>query len=141
MCIGAITKTGCATCHEPHGGDNAHLLRAADVNTLCLECHGPDTVPEKLEGQNMIAIFNGKVKLPLPYKVPVLPLKYNAGHPVDFHPVTGAIDSKNPAAGQMTCLTCHQPHSSAQADLLVKDQKVGMAFCDTCHKDTLIRPK
>ena len=134
-------KTGCATCHEPHGGDNAHLLRAADVNTLCLECHGPDTVPEKLESQHMIAIFNGKVKLPLPYKITVLPLKYNAGHPVDFHPVTGPIDPKNPAAGQMTCLTCHQPHSSAQADLLVKDQKVGMAFCDTCHKSTLIRPK
>ena len=134
-------KTGCATCHEPHGGDNAHLLRSAEVNTLCLECHGPDTVPEKLESLNMIAIFNGKVKLPLPYKVPVLPLKYNTGHPVDFHPVTGPINSKNPAAGQMTCLTCHQPHSSAQADLLVKDQKVGMAFCDTCHKDRLIRPK
>ena len=134
-------KTGCATCHEPHGGDNPHLLRTASVNSLCLECHGPDTVAEKVDGQNMIAIFGGKVKLPQPYHVPVLTLKYNTGHPVDFHPVTGPVDRKNPAADQMTCLTCHQPHSSAQADLLVKDQKIGMAFCDTCHKDSLIRPK
>ena len=130
-------QQGCATCHEPHGGDNAHLLRVKDTNTLCLECHGPDTVPEKLENEHMIAIFDGKVKLPIPYKVPVLPIKYGAGHPVDFHPVAGLIDPKNPALGQMSCLTCHQPHSSAQPDLLVKDQKANMDFCNTCHKGSL----
>ena len=35
-------QAGCATCHEPHGGENQHLLRAKEINTLCLECHGPD---------------------------------------------------------------------------------------------------
>ena len=38
-------KQGCATCHEPHGGDNEHLLRAKDTNGLCLECHGPIRSP------------------------------------------------------------------------------------------------
>ena len=38
---------------------------------------------------------------------------------------------------QMNCLTCHQPHSSAQPGLLVKDQANNMAFCDTCHKNRL----
>jgi len=37
----------------------------------------------------------------------------------------------------LSCMTCHQPHSSAQADLLVKDQTNNMAFCDTCHKNRL----
>ena len=36
---------------------------------------------------------------------------------------------------QLNCLTCHQPHASAKADLLVKDQENNMAFCDTCHKN------
>ncbi|PYQ43444.1 MAG: hypothetical protein DMG99_06575 [Acidobacteria bacterium] len=33
----------------------------------------------------------------------------------------------------VNCLSCHQPHSSAQASLLIKDQSNNMAFCMTCH--------
>ena len=40
---------------------------------------------------------------------------------------------------QINCLTCHQPHSSAQPDLLVKDQANNMAFCSTCHKNLQAR--
>ena len=128
---------GCGTCHDAHGNDNEHLLRVKDVNTLCLECHGPDTVPERLESQHLIAIFDGKVRLPEKYHVPILTLKYNAGHPVEFHPIAGPVDAKNPAAGQMNCLTCHQAHSGDQPGMLVKDQKSGMDFCNTCHKGRL----
>jgi len=35
---------------------------------------------------------------------------------------------------ELNCATCHQPHSSAQPNLLVKDQATNTAFCDTCHK-------
>jgi len=131
-------KQGCATCHEPHGGDNLHLLRAANPNPLCLECHGPDAKPQKLEGEHMVAIFNGKVKLPEDYfaTVPVLPIKYGLGHPVNRHPVVDQMDPNNPekVKTQLNCATCHQPHSSAQPNLLVKDQATNTAFCDTCHK-------
>ena len=132
-------EQGCATCHEPHGSENVHLLRAKDVNSVCLECHGPDRSPNKLEADHLITIFDGKVRLPENYlrKAPVLPLQYGAGHPVDFHPVAGPVDPKNPAAGQISCLTCHQPHSSDQPGLLAKDQKPGMDFCNTCHKGRL----
>ena len=60
-------EQGCATCHEPHGSENSHLLRAADVNTLCLECHGPDRDPKKLDDTHLLTIFNGSVKLPENY--------------------------------------------------------------------------
>ncbi len=133
---------GCAVCHEPHGGGNDHLLRAKG-NALCLECHGADAVPQKLEAQHVLTIFNGKVKLPEDYyqknKVAILPLRYGLGHPVEGHPVS---DVMNPAditkvKTHLTCLSCHQPHASAQSDLLVKDQKNNMAFCDNCHKNRL----
>ena len=131
----------CAICHEPHGGNNAHLLRTKDVNSLCLECHGNESQPQKLESQHLITIFNGSVKLPNDYfeknKAIIIPLKYGLGHPVAGHPVSNLLDPANPGKVKtpMTCLTCHQPHSSAQAKLLVNDQPNNMTFCDNCHKD------
>jgi predicted CXXCH cytochrome family protein len=133
---------GCATCHQPHGGDNDHLLRAKG-NALCLECHGPDAVPQKLEAEHALTIFNGQVKLPEDYyqknKVAILPLRFGLGHPVEGHPVS---DVMNPAditkvKTHLTCLSCHQPHASAQSGLLVKDQQNNMAFCDNCHKNRI----
>ncbi len=129
-------EQGCFTCHEPHGGDNPKLLRAATPNALCLECHGPDRDPQKVESDHVVTIFDGKVKLPEDYfsKVEILPLKYGAGHPTEHHPVTDrmAADGKTVKL-QINCLTCHQPHSSAQAGLLIGDQSNNMAFCSKCH--------
>jgi len=133
---------GCATCHQPHGGDNDHLLRAKG-NALCLECHGAEAVPQKLEAEHVLTIFNGQVKLPEDYyqknKVAILPLRFGLGHPVQGHPVS---DVMNPAdvtkvKTHLGCLSCHQPHSSAQPGLLVKDQQNNMAFCDNCHKNRI----
>ena len=133
---------GCATCHQPHGGNNEHLLRAQG-NALCLECHGPEAKPRKLEAQHALAIFNGEVLVPENYyqknKVIVLPIKYGVGHPVLGHPVQDVMDPADATKvkKQINCMTCHQPHSSAQPDLLIKDQANNMAFCDNCHKNRL----
>ena len=135
-------QTGCATCHEPHGGENQHLLRAKDVNTLCLECHGPDAPqPAKLPDQHLIAIFDGKVRLPEDYfrNVPVLPLRYGMGHPTKGHPVANTINTKTKTPVAINCLTCHQPHASAKPGLLVKDQEANMAFCKTCHTEGIVQ--
>lgn len=35
----AVRVDGCSSCHVPHGGTNARLLRRPAVFTLCLECH------------------------------------------------------------------------------------------------------
>ncbi len=135
-------KQACGICHEPHGGNNAKLLRVQG-NGLCLECHGPDSAPQKVEGQHILTIFAGKVELPEDYyqknKVPILPLRYGLGHPVEYHPVSDVMDpaNVNKVKTQLSCLTCHQPHSSAQPDLLVNDQQNNMAFCDTCHKNRI----
>jgi len=134
-------KLGCATCHEPHGGSNEHLLRTKTVDALCLECHGPDSVPQKLPAEHMLAIFNGSVKLPEDYfdknRVFVLPVKFGRGHPVDGHPVSNVMDPKDitKVMTKIDCMTCHQPHSSANPDLLVKDQVNNAQFCANCHKD------
>ena len=131
-------ETSCAICHEPHGGDNAKLLRVAG-NDLCLECHGPTNNFKPAESDGMVTIFEGKVTVPkrLSLETVHLPIKFGAGHPTEGHPVADQMDPTNTAKvrHKINCLSCHQPHASAQADLLVKDQANNMAFCDTCHKD------
>jgi predicted CXXCH cytochrome family protein len=138
-------EQGCATCHEPHGGDNAKLLRAATPNTLCLECHGPDRDPVKVEADHMVTIFDGKVKLPEDYfaRVTQLPIKYGAGHPTEHHPVTDRQIAGDGAPFNMkiNCLTCHQPHSSKQPGMLVADKANNMDFCHNCHENGMAMKK
>ena len=131
---------GCATCHEPHGGEREKLLRAQG-NALCLECHGPDTVPQEDKAAGVFRIFGGKVVLPDDYykknRVPVLPLKYGKGHPIEGHPVADVMDPTDitKVLKKLDCGSCHQPHSSAYPNLLVKDQQNNTEFCAGCHKD------
>jgi predicted CXXCH cytochrome family protein len=130
---------GCPTCHEPHGSENAQLLRAKTVNSLCLECHGPDSKPAPVKNAHMVTIFNGSVKLPEGYfsAVPVLPVRYSLGHPVDRHPVTDQMDPGDPTKVRVAinCDSCHQPHASEERNLLVKDQANNITFCAGCHTD------
>jgi predicted CXXCH cytochrome family protein len=130
---------GCNTCHEPHGGENPKLLRAANINTLCLECHGPDSKPKQLKDELLVTIFDGKVRLPERYFdiVPKLPIKYGLGHPVDKHPVQDQMDLNDASKVRVAvnCGTCHQPHSSSQPNLLINDQANNIQFCASCHKD------
>ncbi|MFB3915352.1 MAG: cytochrome c3 family protein [Terriglobales bacterium] len=134
-----VFEQGCSICHEPHGGDNPKLLRAKTQNSLCLECHGPDPKPEVLKDAHQVAIFGGKVRLPENYfgKVVRLPIKYGRGHPVDKHPVVDQMDPTDVTKLRVAvnCASCHQPHSSAQPNLLVKDQTNNMMFCASCHKN------
>jgi predicted CXXCH cytochrome family protein len=131
---------GCATCHQPHGGDREKLLRAQG-NALCLECHGPDSTPQEDKSAGLLKIFNGTVLLPDDYfkknKVVVLPLQYGKGHPTAGHPVSDVMDPTDltKVVQKLSCLTCHQPHASANADLLANDQENNAKFCATCHKD------
>jgi predicted CXXCH cytochrome family protein len=34
-----VKTEGCTICHFPHGSNNPHMLKRAQVNQLCLECH------------------------------------------------------------------------------------------------------
>ena len=132
-------KSGqCLVCHDPHTGSYANQLRAS-TNALCLECHGPDSDPQKLPGEHQVAIFDGKVKLPEDYfrQVPILPLKYGLGHPTEKHPVADAVNPKTKVAFQLNCLTCHQHHAGNVPAMLVKDQKNDMNFCKTCHANAM----
>ena len=95
------------------------------------------------EADHLLTIFNGTVRLPDDYyrrtRFRSSRLRFGLGHPVEYHPVSDVMDPTNQSKVKtpLSCLSCHQPHASAQADLLVKDQVNNMAFCDNCHKNRL----
>jgi len=64
-------------------------------------------------------------------------LRFGLGHPVEGHPVSDVMDPTNMTKVKvpLSCLSCHQPHASSAADLLVKDQSNNMQFCDNCHQN------
>ena len=100
-------------------------------------------MPQRDDANHLLTIFNGAVKLPEDYfsknKVVILPLRFGLGHPVEYHPVSDVLDptDQSKVKTPLSCLSCHQPHASLQADLLVKDQANNMAFCDNCHKNRI----
>jgi predicted CXXCH cytochrome family protein len=130
---------GCSVCHEPHGGENTHLLRTKTINSLCLECHGPDSKPVPVKDTHIVTIFDGRVKLPESYfsSVHSIRIKYGLGHPVERHPIADQMDPGNvtKVRAAINCDSCHQPHASAEPNLLVKDQANNIKFCAGCHKD------
>ena len=129
-------RDGCAICHAPHGGDKPKLLRA-EGNALCLACHSSDSQPQKIEGTELVTIFDGKVRLPQNYfqSVPRLRLKYGLGHPTARHPTTDYKDPLDPAkVTKVSCLVCHQPHAGSAQGMLVTDTRPNLQFCRTCHQ-------
>jgi predicted CXXCH cytochrome family protein len=79
------------------------------------------------------------VKLPESYfqGVTRLPIKYGRGHPIENHPIQDQMDPTDVSKvrAQINCLSCHEPHSTTQSGLLVKEHVNNMAFCASCHKD------
>ena len=116
-----------------------HLLRAKTVNSLCLECHGPDAKPVPVKDAHILTIFNGRVRLPENYfsTVPAIAIKYGLGHPIKGHPVVDQMDPGDVTKVRVAinCISCHQPHAPAERNLLVKDQAYNIMFCAGCHKD------
>jgi predicted CXXCH cytochrome family protein len=128
---------GCSTCHEAHGSDNKDLLRTNKVSSLCLECHSSDSKSVPVKDSNFATIFNGSVKVPEGYlsTVPAVAIKYGLGHPIAGHPVVDQMDPGDNTKVRIAinCSSCHQPHASAERNLLVNDQVSNIKFCAGCH--------
>jgi predicted CXXCH cytochrome family protein len=86
-------------CHNPHANDNPYCL-LMPVNEICVTCH------RNQETGNHIATLPGGF----------------------IHPMSGVPDPKKPSK-EMTCASCHNPHSSSFAKLFYSKGK-----CKRCHK-------
>ncbi len=113
----------CQSCHVVHGSPYDHLLAlpvsipGSNRAPLCEGCH---TANPSMPGHGP-----GKDTHPVDvkFKVAVLPESWIGNR----KPVTGA-------GGEITCRTCHQPHSAPGKKLLVEDNSQAR-LCKRCHLD------
>ena len=125
----------CLVCHEPHKSDFPDLLRA-QVNSLCLSCHGLGRPDIQVNSTTNVVTMLGDQQVSyqeyrLAPKIKLDP-SGTSGHPVPSHPLTGPDPRKKDAT--LSCLSCHNPHGSSTTDLLVTGIKNDSELCVQCHQ-------
>ncbi|MGB7583635.1 MAG: cytochrome c3 family protein [Terriglobales bacterium] len=127
---GPYDKGQCVTCHDPHTSDYPDQLRA-EVNPLCMACHA-----DRKNLADPVSLFGDQTMAKAQFddipKIAPNPTD-TVGHPFFRHPMGGIPDPLN-SGQKMSCLSCHEPHSSKQ-DQLIKIAKTNNGdICGACHE-------
>lgn len=113
-------EIACRTCHSAHTrAGSGNLFREAvflrvetEPNELCIKCHTSNPGGSSLHSHPL-----GSMEVPFPTTL----LSQGAR--------TG------PVADTISCMSCHQPHGSAETDLLVMGTSSNQ-LCIACHEET-----
>lgn len=130
---GVIAVLGCQACHKPHQGKD-RLLRAPGPE-LCTACHVAKATSEK-----HVQIF-GKFEVPSEQWTKWARLRLTPdgtrNHPVTGHRVLGTPSSseleKSSFTGELSCLTCHDPHKGPGKGLPRQGKDGKPVTCESCH--------
>jgi predicted CXXCH cytochrome family protein len=145
-----MTKS-CVRCHNPHSADRPKLLKA-ETSQLCVYCHtalskglnNPNFIVHKavlLGCQNCHAPHGSNNEKLLRENPNGLCLnchdkaKFKDGHPRPGHPTEGKSDPLYPER-QLSCVSCHKPHFSANKKLLrynFNRAPYDGKICTVCH--------
>ena len=125
----------CLVCHDPHTGAYKAQIRAP-VNILCFSCHAAGSSNVKVNTETKLVTTLGDQVLSLEEynQAPKLGLDRsgNSGHPIMGHPLTGKDPRKKDAT--LSCVSCHDQHSSALPKLMPKGVASQIDLCGECHK-------
>lgn len=140
---GATHQIGCQSCHLAHGGEKPRLLRALG-NDLCNGCHLDGSVVRDAQGNvNLPGGFRLAGDEAKALRLISLDSARERNHPVPGHLVSGKAkashDPRNAVAAELegreiTCLSCHGPHSGASKALFIKDIAGQAQLCQACHR-------
>ena len=144
MVHGPVSEGECLECHTPHSGSKAKLLLNKPPD-LCFTCHESEMfkgriVHSPVAGGECMSCHTAHAgeKFLLPKSLNAVCKDCHsdqangkhvlAGFRGGGHPVDGKDDPSSPGT-KMSCLSCHFPHSSDIARLLVV-----RGVCRKCHK-------
>jgi predicted CXXCH cytochrome family protein len=124
----------CTACHDPHSSANEHLLKAAPVSTLCLQCHS-----EMGQGTRLheLADMGGCTVCHEPHAADDAKL-LKAPQPELCATCHGAVvgDLKKAASvhgpAAVSCTACHNPHLALSGKGL---KSSAPDLCISCHTD------
>ena len=126
----------CTACHDPHTSDFPKQLKAK-TQELCMGCHGQGRL--KLDQQAKTATTPWGTVLTFDEMkgahFVTLDKMEMTGHPMEGHPISGRNSKLGKDGGEITCLTCHQPHHSQVSNLMPSDVSSDIDLCNKCHKE------
>ncbi len=109
------SEIACLTCHTGHGARHDHLLALdPDQNVLCLACHrdlAPDLFGDETRSRHG--------------RQPQLTAEQQAA--------AQQFATRTSAAGELLCLTCHQPHQARHPEKLLAFDPAAQDACAACH--------
>jgi predicted CXXCH cytochrome family protein len=119
---GIINVGGCTACHAAHVSDNPSLLMNS-VHELCVSCH------IKVTKEKHVVAIPGRKRHPIVGVIDPSTLKMIKGTDPKNPKRQIEVPDPNVPGKEMTCASCHDPHSSDFRSLLTQ-QKI----CTKCHK-------
>lgn len=150
---GPLNVGGCNLCHAAHGGNHRYQLWAEGSVELCLACHSEkENLVRKekplpyvhgiIKGMGCVACHDPHAtdqQFLLSKPINELCVGCHTGlagvtrgHPVGGHPVSAPKERRRPNR-ELNCTSCHDPHGSRYAHLLIGDSRGGK-ICIACHK-------
>ena len=139
---GVIAVLGCEACHEPHGGENEKLLRVTG-SELCLSCHEVARIDIPKDAES-IEVGGRSIPARVAARMASLRLSPDGerNHPTANHRVLGLPSPERMKAsgvessfeGELTCLTCHDPHKGKGRGLFRWGASSTLEVCMQCHQ-------
>jgi predicted CXXCH cytochrome family protein len=124
-------NVSCAFCHDAHASDYKKELYAS-VQDVCFSCHGSNA-EQIIRSEQPVRILGGLVTLPPKIFKSLTQIRLvddKLGHPTAKHPVYAPATPDRP---ELTCVTCHTPHSSSTGPKLWVTQQETLCY-SLCHK-------
>jgi len=133
---GPYDKGSCTSCHDPHASEFPKQLKAA-ASTLCFGCHVLDQGAKLSDDKKNVTLPWGTTLDTDYYKQATkigLEKGNRTGHPMVMHPVSGKNTLGKPTDPDISCLSCHVPHSSKAKSLMPEGVTSDIEICGRCHK-------
>ena len=125
----------CIFCHSPHASNfPAHLY--ASPQDVCMACHVRGLMKVNRKAHTLTLSWGTTI----PFKEMDswfylnLNKTHQLNHPVEGHPVSGPNVALGKDSPPITCLTCHEPHHSTVANLILPKYKTTTSLCESCHR-------
>ncbi len=131
----AVKRGQCTACHDPHGSNYAGMLRKADPNASCADCHATQGSPKKVS--HLPAATGRCDACHKPHasandSLLVLPPAQTCGQ---CHTPKDTGSQVHSAVVLGRCAKCHEPHGSDYPKKLRADPVAEVCF--RCHDDDI----